>query len=505
MSAGPAPSPDHPRTDLYRMRKPPHPSVSVWLLLLSLAAAACTTAIPPAAPDPVAPAPPAQMSDDSLMTLVQYRTFQYFWDGAEPNSGLARERYHVDGEYPQNDRHIVTTGGGGFGLMAILVGIERGFITRQQGVDRLERIVNFLDTADRFHGVWPHWLNGETGRVRPFSARDDGSDLVETAFLVQGLLTVRQYLRDGDARERAIADRINRMWREVEWDWHRQGGQNVLYWHWSPQHGWAINHAIRGYDEALIVYVLAAGSPTHPIPPEVYHEGWARGGAMRLAGHSTYGYNLELRHNGAEQYGGPLFWAHYSYLGLDPRGLRDRYASDYFEHNRNHTLINRAWCLEQPQFGYGPGVWGLTASYTRNPDGGVGYHAHRPGSDRGVIAPTAALSSIPYTPEESLQAMRHFYYELGNRLWGPYGFYDAFSLQHGWFPQRYLAIDQGPIVVMIENHRTGLLWDLFMTAPEVKEGLRRLDFQSPHLARTMGSEWGTRDGRSLVLEGALRE
>jgi hypothetical protein len=450
----------------------------VSLLAVIVAAAACNAGRTPVAPAPdLAGPPPAQMSDDSLMTLVQYQTFQYFWDGAEPNSGMARERYHVDGEYPQDDRNVVTTGGSGFGIMAIVTAIERGFITRQEGIDRLERIVNFLDAADRFNGVWPHWLEGETGRVRPFSLRDDGADLVETAFLVQGLLTARQYLRNGDGREQAIAEKIDRMWREVQWDWHRRDGQNVLYWHWSPTHGWAMDHPIRGYDEALIVYILAAGSPTHPIPPEVYHQGWARGGAMRNnPNHRAFGYHLELRHNGAEQYGGPLFWAHYSFLGLDPRGLSDAYASDYFEHNRNHTLINRAWCLDRPERGYGPGVWGLTASYSP-----AGYHAHRPGSDLGVIAPTAALSSIPYTPEESLEAMRHFYYELGNRLWGAYGFYDAFSLEQNWFRQRYLAIDQGPIPVMIENHRTALLWDLFMSAPEVKEGLRRLGFESPHL------------------------
>jgi hypothetical protein len=451
-------------------------------LLLVLVATGCNGRAQPAAPPPSPPDSLPQLSDEELMTLVQERTFQYFWDGAEPNSGMARERFHVDGVYPENDQNVVTTGGTGFGVMAILVGIERGFITRAEGVERLDRIVSFLETADRFHGVWSHWLHGETGRVKPFGADDDGGDLVETAFLIQGLLTVRQYLREGSAEETALANRIDVLWRDVEWDWHRQGGQNVLYWHWSPQFGWAKNHPVRGYDETMITYILAAASPTHAIPAEVYHEGWARGGSIRLPGHQSYGYTLELRHNGAERYGGPLFWAHYSYLGLDPRGLSDRYARDYFEHNRNHTLINRAWCLDNPQRGYGPGVWGLTASYSTAPEGALfGYRAHRPGDDHGVISPTAALSSIPYTPDESLEAMRHFRYELGNRIWGPYGFYDAFSLEHSFFPQRYLAIDQGPIVVMIENHRTALLWNLFMSAPEVKEGLRKLGFSSPHL------------------------
>lgn len=425
-----------------------------------------------------------EISEDSLLTLVQERTFQYFWDGAEPNSGMARERFHVDGVYPQNDKHVVTTGGSGFGLMAILVGIERNFITRQQGVQRLEKIVNFLKSADRFHGVWPHWMYGETGEVKPFGTKDDGGDLVETAFLVQGLLTARQYLRQGDKREQELAAKIDTLWREVEWDWHRKGGENVLYWHWSPNYGWEMDFPLEGYNEVLITYVLAASSPTHGISAEVYHQGWARSGDI-TSDQITYGYDLVLQHNGSPKYGGPLFWAHYSYLGLDPRGLKDRYA-DYWKLNKNHTLINRQWCIENPNDyeGYGKENWGLTASYTRTEGGGVGYAAHKPGDDRGVISPTAALSSFPYTPEYSMDFLKNLYYNLNDYVLGPYGFYDAYSMEYGWYPKRYLAIDQGPIPVMIENYRTGLLWDLFMSAPEVQKGLKKLGFESPHLTET---------------------
>lgn len=415
------------------------------------------------------------LSDDSLLTLVQYRTFQYFWDGAEPTSGAARERFHADDVYPENDKHIVTSGGTGFGVMAVLVGIERGFITREQGFQRLSKLVNWLEKADRFHGVWPHWMNGETGEVKPFSPQDDGGDLVETAFLAQGLICVREYFKDGDEQERAMAAKIDKLWKEIEWDWYRRGNQNVLYWHWSPQHAWAMNFAVTGYNECHIMYILAASSPTHGIPPEVYHEGWARGGEIvNDPGHEQYGYHLALRHNGAQQYGGPLFWAHYSYLGLDPRDLKDRYA-DYWEHNRNHTLINRAYCLQNPKYfeGYGENCWGLTASYSVN-----GYSAHHPENDLGVITPTAALSSFPYTPEESMKVVRYLYDSLRGKVWGEYGFYDAFSEENNWYPPRYLAIDQGPIVVMIENHRTGLLWDLFMNAPEIRPALKKLGFES---------------------------
>lgn len=414
------------------------------------------------------------LSDDSLMSLVQYRTFQYFWDGAEPTSGGARERFHSDNIYPQDDKHIITSGGTGFGVMAILVGIERRFIRRQEGFDRLNRLVDWLAKADRFHGAWPHWMNGETGRVKPFSSRDDGGDLVETAFLTQGLLCVREYFRNGNEKEKLLAEKIDKLWKEIEWDWYRKNGQNVLYWHWSPQNNWAMNFAVTGYNECLIMYVLAAASPTHGIPAEVYHEGWARSGKMKNdPEHEQFGYHLALRHNGAEQYGGPLFWSHYSFLGLDPRNLRDRYA-DYWEHNTNHTLINRQHCIENPKGykGYGENCWGLTASYSIN-----GYSGHSPANDLGVISPTAALSSFPYTPAESMKVMRYLYDSLGEKVWGEYGFYDAFSEESNWYTPRYLAIDQGPMVVMIENHRSALLWDLFMSAPEIRPALEKLGFE----------------------------
>jgi len=417
---------------------------------------------------------PEEISDDSLLTLVQYRTFQYFWNGAEPNSGMARERIHIDGVYPENDMNVVTSGGSGFGVMAILTGIERGFITRQDGVTRLRKIVTFLQSANRFHGAWSHWIYGETGKVKPFSPKDNGADLVETAYLIQGLLAVRQYLKDGNESEKELAADIDKLWKEVEWSWFTKGGEHVIYWHWSPDYGWEMNFPVKGYNECLILYVLAASSPTFPVGAEAYHEGWARNG--EIAGDTEkYGYKLVLKHNGAEEFGGPLFWSHYSFLGLDPRNLKDRYA-DYMEHNTNHTLINWKWCSLNPLNypGYNESCWGLTASYSVN-----GYSAHAPGNtnDLGVISPTAAISSIVYTPEQSVNAIRWFYNNYGNKLWGEYGFYDAFSTKDNWYPERYLAIDQGPEVVMIENFRSGLLWNLFMSCPEVQEGLRKLGFE----------------------------
>jgi hypothetical protein len=416
------------------------------------------------------------ISTPALLDTIQHATFRYFWNGAEPHSGMAPERINMDGIYRQHDQQVVTTGGSGFGVMAILVAVKRGFITRGQAVARLEKITSFLEKADRFHGAWPHWMYGATGRVKPFSKKDDGGDLVETAFMVQALLCVRQYFQQGNARERALARRADSLWRQVDWNWYRHG-QQVLYWHWSPDYGWQMNFPIHGYNECLIAYVLAASSPTHGVDAAVYHQGWAQNGRIRSPS-SWYGYTLQLHHQGAPM-GGPLFWAHYSYLGLDPRGLKDRYA-DYWKENTDQARINYTWCVRDTlgYKGYGPDSWGLTASYSVR-----GYAGHAPGEKRdlGVIAPTAAISSIPYTPEKSLAAMRHWYGDMRDSLWGPYGFYDAFSETAGWYPKKYLAIDQGPQVDMIENYRSGMLWKLFMSCPEVRQGLKKLGFTSPWL------------------------
>lgn len=403
------------------------------------------------------------ISDDELLTLIQQQTFKYFWDYAHPVSGLIRERL--------GSGEVVTTGGSGFGLMAILVGIERSFITREEGFERLNTIVSFLSNfeTDKFHGAFSHWLNGTTGKAIAFSTKDNGADLVETAFLMQGLLAVKEYFKNGNAEEQSMCSAIQELYEGVEWSWFRKDNENVLYWHWSPNYGWEMNHQIRGWDEALIVYVLAAGSPTYPIPKEVYDAGWARNGAYPMVNNKTfYGIKLPL----GSDYGGPLFFSHYSFLGLDPRNLSDQYAN-YWEQNVAHSLINRAYCIANPKnyFGYSTDCWGLTASDIQD-----GYTASSPTNDRGVIAPTAAISAIPYTPEESLAALRFFYYVLGDRLWGEYGFYDAFNLSSIWFASSFLAIDQGPIVCMIENYRSGMLWELFMQNENVQAGLNTLGF-----------------------------
>ncbi|WP_242067731.1 glucoamylase family protein [Cyclobacterium marinum] len=399
------------------------------------------------------------LDDASFLTLIQEQTFKYFWDFAHPNSGMIRER-NTSGD-------LVTTGGTGFGMMALIVGIERGFISRSEGVERWRKVVDFLSKADRFHGAWPHWLDGNTGKVIPFSPKDDGGDLVETALLVQGLLTVKEYLDPNSPKENEMIGQINKLWEEVEWEWYTRGGQNKLFWHWSPNHAWGMNLPVTGYNEALIVYVLAAASPTHAIDPEVYHQGWARSGAM-VNGNTYFDQVLPL----GPEMGGPLFYSHYSFLGLDPRSLQDQYAN-YWDQNVSHSKIHRAYAVQNSLgfVGYSAEMWGLTAS-----DNQAGYGAHSPTNDIGVVTPTAALSAMPYTPEASMEALKFYYYSLGDKLWGEYGFYDAFNLTDDWFADSYLAIDQGPIIIMIENHRSGLLWNQFMKNEQVKAGLDKLGF-----------------------------
>ncbi len=408
--------------------------------------------------------------DEVLLDSIQKQTFNYFWDGAEPNSGLAPERLHMDNIYPTSPKHTVTTGGTGFGMMAILVGVKRNFITRDQAFKRFVKMIDFLEKADRFHGVWPHWLNGQTGKMMPFSKKDNGGDLVETAFLIQGLLSVSEYFKDGSEEEQQLVNKIEKLWHEVEWDWYTKG-EDVLYWHWSPEYGWEMNFPVGGYNECLIMYVLAAASPTHPINTSVYHKGWARNGDI-ISSEKYYDEDVILDYYEHDKSPiGPMFWAHYSYVGLNPNSLSDKYA-DYWKLVQNQAKIHHKHAVVNPKNykGYGDSIWGLTSSYSIK-----GYKGHRPDEDIGVVAPTAALSSFPYTPNESMKMLKKLYKDHDSLI-GKYGPYDAFSFQDNWYLPRYLAIDQGPIPVMIENYRSGMLWKLFMANKDVQSGLDKLGF-----------------------------
>jgi hypothetical protein len=416
----------------------------------------------------LSPAQLAALPDEDLLEQVQRQTFRFFWEGGHPLSGLTLDRRGTP-EAANDDKTAI--GGTGFGLMSIIVAVERGWVTREAAVTRINAMLDVLTRAPCYHGALSHFLNGATGATIPFYRKDDAADLVETSFLCMGLLCARQYFDADKPAEAHLRGRANGLWEDVEWDWFTQD-RKLLYWHWSPNNGWAMDLEIRGWNECLITYVLAAGAPRYAVEPLAYHRGFA-GGREFLNGKSYYDIKLPL----GMPYGGPLFFSQYSFCGIDPHGLKDRYA-DYWQQNLAHARINHAHCSANPHghLGYSTECWGLTAS--DDPDG---YAVHEPANDNGTISPTAALSSLPYTPHESLAAIRHFLRRYGNKVWGRYGFVDAFCERRNWYAETFLAIDQGPIVIMMENHRSGLLWKLFMAIPEVQTGLRRLGFTSPRL------------------------
>ena len=463
--------------------------ISVWLAVLVAGSLLAQRPLQKAGyPDAIRPVGIIRgLSDSALLDVVQRQTFRYFWHFGHPVSGLARERsntiradYFWDyaneaydepnfskGEYGPETCAI---GGTGFGIMATIVAVDRGWIGRDTALKRLVKMIDFLNKADSYHGIFPHFMNGETGKTIPFGKLDDGADIVETSYLLMGFLCAREYFSSDTALEKYFRSRVTTLWNSADWNWHARGGNSLLYWHWSPRNDWDMNFPVRGWNECLITFILSASSPWHPIAPDVYFNSFVNS-ASYFNGKTYYGYKLPL----GFEYGGPLFFAHYTFMGIDPHGL-ESYQVNYWEQNLHHTLINRAYCIENPKKfkGYGENCWGLTAG-----DSYKGYVAHCPQEDLGVIQPTAALSSFPYTPEYSMKALRHFYYDLGDRIWSEYGFVDGFDETKNWYAKSYLAIDEGPIVVMIENFRTGLLWKLFMRIADVQNGLIKLGFKSP--------------------------
>ncbi|MDA3905516.1 MAG: hypothetical protein PF484_05510 [Bacteroidales bacterium] len=426
------------------------------------------------------------MTDEDFLDMIQESNFRYYWEGAEVNSGLALE--NIPGR-----NSMIALGASGFGIMAIITGVERDYISKDEAIDRFLKIIQFLKEADRFHGVYPHFLDGETGKIVPFfGLKDNGGDLVETSFLMQGLLTARQYFDGKNIREAEIRNAITEIWNNVEWDWHKRfPNSDFLYWHWSPDQEWIINHKLIGWNETLITYFLAIASPTHSVPASMYYSGWASQldeaidyrsnwgnttqGSKYINGNNYFGIELPV----GVSNGGPLFFTHYSFLGLNPHEMTDKYVN-YFENNKKIAQINQRYCIENPKnyIGYGEDCWGLTAS-----DGPYDYSANEPKyeKDVGKMTPTGALASFPYTPEASMKALKNYYLNYGDFLYGYYGFRDAFSLTDNWCSPLFMGLNQAPITVMIENYRTGLLWNLFMQNENVQTGLKKLNFANHYL------------------------
>jgi hypothetical protein len=454
-------------------------------------ALAAAPPVPPAAPPAAPPVPPAAppaasqaasqdpgvafapdaayLKDRKALDALQRDTFRYMWEDANPVSGMP---YEANFNW---DVRPVAIGGTGFGIAAVVAAVDRGWISRDQAVERLLRITRFLrDKTPRkeLHGAFPHWINGGTGQAINFSQTDVGADTVETSFLLQGLLIARAYF-NGPGVEETLRRIITEIWEDVDWNWFTNGGGPGLYWQWTAQGGFPEALKILGYNECMVTYVLAISSPTHPISRHSY-DYWTSGDGYTPR--MSYGYTVAVSLKNP----GPLFLTQYSFIGLDPRRIADRFVpTGYFARNVNHVLSNRAYCLQEaPEKNrYGEDCWGLTASQIKD-----GYAANEPANDTGTIAPTAALASMPYTPHYSFQVLDNLLGPLKDRVWGKNGPYDAFSLRDDWVSDRYLAIDQFPIVCMVENYRSGLLWRLFMSDPDVRRGLKAAGLREPECA-----------------------
>lgn len=434
------------------------PTLARWAAISLGSLALVTAAVRAAEPTP------ASLDADTrkLLAEVQQAGIKYFYDFGHPVSGLTRVG-------TERVPELCEIGGTGWGLYNLIVAADRGFVPRADVAKRLQTMLRFLSKADRFHGAFPHWMNGETGKTIPFNKEDDGADLVETAFLCQGLIAVREYFTHSDAVETEVRQLADQLWRDVDWTWFatEKDGRAYLRWHWSPTLGFKKDMPIQGFNETHIVYILALASPTHPVSMKYYRQGWEGGGAHLSKARSDFGIPLTLG-RGSDM---PMFFAHYSYMGFDPHAISWEGRS-YFDQIRDMCRVQVAYAqsMSEKYKGYGP-LWGLTAC-----KGVKGYKAFCPGTrDEGTIAPTAALSSLPYVPEASLSCLKELQTHYRDKLWGTYGFADSFNLTQDWVVVGYLGNDVGTIAPMIENYLSGLCWKSFMHAPEIIGAVKQIN------------------------------
>lgn len=414
---------------------------------------------------------------EGFLTEVQEAGFRYYFDYANLGSNLPQEGIKPVDSWGPNMVSAVSTG---MYFFNIAVGIEREFITREEGVAHVTKALKFLsEKTERIYGAFPHWIDGYTGEVIPFSDTDNGADMVETAIIAKGLIFAREFFDGDDPQEKMIREISDRLWREIEWDKFikEPGVENVMIWHWSPDHGFS-DLPIVGFNESEIAYLLGIGSPTFPIDPTCYWEGWVGKNADYFNPRIVEGLEGPIKLQLTHDYGIPMFVMHYSYLGLDPRKL-PLPEGNLFEEFEQLTLANHDYCrMNSHRYKGYDRYWGLTASL--DPDG---YRAHHPiHDDNGTISPTGAISSIAYQPEKVILMMEEMYLKEGGKLWGPFGFYDAFNPTRDWVATAYIGIDVGPIAPMIENHRSGKLWEVFMKAPEINKAI---DAYLEHPGNTM--------------------
>lgn len=442
------------------------------LILFACCLAACVPQRP--APDKAAA--------DAFLDSLSHDTFLYFWEQAEPSNGLVPDRWPTP-----SFSSIAATG---FGLTSYLVGVERGWVKRDEAATRVLTTLRFFrqapmgeaETGTTGHrGFFYHFLDMKTG-VR---FQQVELSTIDTGLLMAGILSCQSYFDGESETETAIRAAADSLYRAVDWSW-AMNGNPVMSMGWHPERGF-LDATWRGYNEAMILYVLALGSPTHPVPAETW-KAWT----------DTYQWG---NYYGQDHVNfGPLFGHQYSHMYIDFRGIQDAYmrtkGMDYFENSRRATLANRAYCIDNPGGwkGYSEQVWGLTAcdgpgNEQANPNVHfTGYHARGAAQwyveDDGTLAPTAAGGSIPFAPEICIPALQQMRSQFGDRLYGPYGFRDAFNLSivrrdgtEGWFDPDYLGIDQGPILIQAENYRSGLVWEVMKRNPYIREGLQRAGFE----------------------------
>lgn len=437
--------------------------------------------------------PPISAADQEFLDTLQERTFRFFWETANPSNGLVPDRW--PGRSPSSVAAV------GFGLTAYCVGAERGYIPRERAVERVQKTLRFLwnspqnDEAQKaagYRGFFYHFLDMQSG-LRSWNCELSS---IDTALLMAGVLSCHEYFDRAEPQEREIRNLADALYRRVQWSW-MQPRPPLICMSWHPGSGFG-DHDYRGYNEAMLLYVLALGSPTYPIDPAAWD---AYTSSYKWADfHGQEHVNFE-----------PLFGHQYSHVWIDFRGIRDRYMRekgiDYFENSRRATHSQRAYAIANPSGWreYGADIWGLTAC-----DGPVdkvlefegkkrqfhSYWARGASAERinddGTVAPTAAGGSIPFAPEITVPALKVMRKRYGEWLFAKYGFLDSFNpsftfrdveLTHGqvvdgvgWFDTDYLGIDQGPILLMIENYRTALVWRLMKSNAHVKRGLEQAGF-----------------------------
>lgn len=405
--------------------------------------------------------------DREIFEETHKASFMYFWELGHPVSGLTPRKSLA------NKRYDIGVGASGFGIQAVIVGVHRGWVSREEVLDRLLKITKFLEnTAVRFHGVFPHLLHGETGEIIVFGGQD-GADIQETSNLMMGLLMARTYFDRDTPKEVQLRNEINKLWEAVDYRVHEY--QDALWWNHSDsqEENNGLKLLMKGYTESMTSYVLALGHPTHGIQTSSY-KGYVEGKNF-VNGKEYYGYTLDV----GKPTGGPLYLAQTPFLALDPRDMQDQYTY-YWSRSIAHSLINYAYCVDYApaEYKYSEGDWGLTASQVPSEDGGYNNMAG-PKKDTGTIAPSAALGVFPYVPYQSMMALRNFYENHKEGLWAEYGFKDSYSMYRDWYSDRYLGLDQGRTVIMMENYRSGLFWELSKKVPELQVAKEKMGIHYP--------------------------